>query len=48
MMGLQLFPPGVTAWNQKALNDGTVAYGDVIENEVDYKTFYNLREDTAS
>ena len=42
MMGLQLFPPGVEAWNRVA-NKGIVAYGDVIENEVEYKDFYNMR-----
>ena len=43
MMGLQLFPPGVESWNQKPLNDGVVAYGDKIDNETEYDTFYNLR-----
>lgn len=42
MMGLQLLPPGVEAWNRVA-NKGIVAYGDVIENEVEYKDFYNMR-----
>lgn len=42
MMGLQLFPPGVEAWNRVA-NKGIVAYGDVIENETEYKDFYNMR-----
>ena len=47
IMGLGLLPPGVTSWN-KTKNDGIVAYGDVIENETDYETFYNLREDATA
>ena len=43
MMGLQLFPPGVEAWNKAPINKGIVAYGDVIENETEYKDFYNMR-----